>query len=72
METKKYMRVGSCETDHGDHVLKLERECFGQDGTAERLLYELDWQSPSVLLDEWLDTSEAAICGKCGRSMYFY
>ena len=35
--------------------------CNGQEEIAERLFYEVDWQSPSTLLDEWERTGESDI-----------
>lgn len=44
--------------------------CNGQEEIAEELFYQLDWQSPSTLLDEWEDTEVIGTCKKCGK-LYF-
>ena len=44
--------------------------CNGQEEIAEELFYQLDWQSPSTLMDEWEDTEGIDTCKKCGK-LYF-
>lgn len=46
--------------------------CGSQEEIAEELFYEVDWQSPSTLLDEWERDGEIATCGKCGKMFMSY
>ena len=41
--------------------------CNGQEEIAERLFYEVDWQSPYTLMDEWERNGEIGICRECGK-----
>lgn len=47
--------------------VKRKQDNHSDYGRPEKLFYELDWQSPSALWDEWVDVGEAALCGRCGR-----
>lgn len=46
--------------------------CDDQEEIAEKLFYEVDWQSPSTLMDEWEKDGEINICGQCGRMLLAY
>lgn len=46
--------------------------CDGQENIAEKLFYEVDWQSPSTLMDEWEKDGEINICDQCGRMLLAY
>lgn len=43
--------------------------CNYQENIAEQLFDEVDWQSPSALLDEWERNGEIGICREC-RKLY--
>lgn len=46
--------------------------CNGQEEIAEELFYEVDWQSPSTLMNDWEIAGEIDTCGKCGKLFMAY
>lgn len=46
--------------------------CDNQEEIAEKLFYEVDWQSPSTLMYEWEKDGEIDICDQCGRMFLSY
>ena len=46
--------------------------CNGQEEIAEELFYEVDWQSPSTLMNDWEIAGEIATCGNCGKLLMSY
>lgn len=46
--------------------------CNSQEEIAEELFYEVDWQSPSTLMNDWEIAGEIAACGKCGKLFMAY
>lgn len=46
--------------------------CNGQEEIAEQLFYDVDWQSPSTLLDEWERDGEIDTCGSCEKLFMSY
>lgn len=41
--------------------------CNGQEEIAGELFYQLDWQSPSTLFNEWEDMGAVETCEGCGK-----
>ena len=48
----------------GNDLLSL---CNGQEEIAEELFYEMDWQSPLTLINEWETDGEISTCARCGK-----
>ena len=48
----------------GNDLLSL---CNGQEEIAEELFYEMDWPSPSMLINEWETDGEISTCARCGK-----
>lgn len=48
----------------GNDLLSL---CNGQEEIAEELFYEMDWQSPLTLINEWETDGEISTCAQCGK-----
>ena len=46
--------------------------CNKQEEIAEKLFYEVDWQSPSALMYEWETDGEIDTCGQCGKMILTY
>ena len=46
--------------------------CNNQEEIAEKLFYEVDWQSPSALMYEWETDGEINTCGQCGKIILTY
>ena len=46
--------------------------CNGQEEIAEELFYEVDWQNPSTLMNDWESAKEIETCEKCGKLFMSY
>ncbi|MCD7902870.1 MAG: hypothetical protein LUF91_03750 [Oscillospiraceae bacterium] len=46
--------------------------CDGQECIAQKIFYQLDWQSPESLLNEELQEGELSVCKNCGRMFESY
>lgn len=46
--------------------------CGNQEEIAERLFYEVDWQSPTTLMYEWETDGELDTCAQCGKMFLSY
>lgn len=46
--------------------------CDNQERIAEKIFYQLDWQTPEALLDEEISVGELTICEGCQRLFESY
>lgn len=46
--------------------------CNNQEEIAEALFYEVDWQSPCTLMNDWEIAGEIDTCGNCGKLFMAY
>lgn len=46
--------------------------CNNQEEIAEELFYEVDWQSPCTLMNDWEIAGEIDTCRKCGKLFMAY